>query len=57
MNLEHVSSPSERLHDAFLASLGYSRDTEDDSSILLNVGTQHDMILSLIHISEPTRPY
>jgi len=40
LNLEHVSSPSARLHDDFLAAIGYSRDTEDRSNILLDVETQ-----------------
>ncbi|MDQ6782643.1 MAG: class I SAM-dependent methyltransferase [Actinomycetota bacterium] len=40
LNLEHVASPTERLHDAFLAAIGYSRETEDRSNILLDTGTQ-----------------
>jgi len=40
LNLEHVASPSARLHDAFLTAIGYSRDNEDRSNILLDVGTQ-----------------
>lgn len=40
LNLEHVASPTERLHDAFLAAIGYSRETEDRSNILLDVETQ-----------------
>jgi len=40
LNLEHVASPSARLHDAFLTAIGYSRDNEDRSNILLDVETQ-----------------
>ncbi len=40
LNLEHVASPTERLHDAFLAAIGYTRQTEDRSNILLDVETQ-----------------
>jgi len=31
-NMEHVSSPTEDLHDVFLASLGMTRETEDKSN-------------------------
>jgi tRNA (cmo5U34)-methyltransferase len=40
LNLEHVASPTEGLHDAFLAAIGYTRETEDRSNILLDVETQ-----------------
>jgi SAM-dependent methyltransferase len=40
LNLEHVASPTERPHDAFLAAIGYTRETEDRSNILLDVETQ-----------------
>jgi SAM-dependent methyltransferase len=40
LNLEHVASPTDRLHDAFLAAIGYTRETEDRSNILLDVETQ-----------------
>ncbi len=40
LNLEHVASPTERLHDAFLAAIGCTRETEDRSNILLDVETQ-----------------
>ncbi len=40
LNLEHVSSPTARLHDVFLTAIGYSRETEDRSNILLDVETQ-----------------
>ena len=36
-NLEHVSSPTEHLHQRFLDAIGYP---EDESNILLNVETQ-----------------
>lgn len=39
-NLEHVSSPAERLHGRFLAAIGYGSDDEDPSNRLLEVGTQ-----------------
>ena len=39
-NLEHVSSPTSRLHGRFLASLNISEDDEDPSNKLLDVGTQ-----------------
>ena len=40
LNLEHVASSSERLHDDFLAVIGYTRETEDRSNVLLDVETQ-----------------
>jgi tRNA (cmo5U34)-methyltransferase len=39
-NLEHVSSPTVRLHHRFLESLGQSIDSEDPSNKLLDVDTQ-----------------
>lgn len=39
-NLEHVASPTEALHDAFLATLGITRAEEDASNQLLDVETQ-----------------
>lgn len=32
LNLEHVSSPTEHLHDVFLSSMGMTRETEDKSN-------------------------
>ncbi len=40
LNVEHVASATECLHDAFLAAIGYTRETEDRSNILLDVETQ-----------------
>jgi tRNA (cmo5U34)-methyltransferase len=39
-NLEHVSSPTESLHDRFLLAFGQTRETEDKSNILTSVETQ-----------------
>lgn len=39
-NLEHVSSPTEELHEKFFAMLGMSVEKEDKSNILLDVETQ-----------------
>jgi SAM-dependent methyltransferase len=39
-NLEHVASPTPRLHRAFYEALGYPADTEDPSNHLLDVETQ-----------------
>jgi tRNA (cmo5U34)-methyltransferase len=39
-NLEHVASPTDTLHDAFLAALGITRAEEDTSNKLLDVETQ-----------------
>ena len=40
LNLEHVSSPSERLQDQFLAAVGMTRAEEDRSNVLLDAWTQ-----------------
>ena len=39
-NLEHVASPSARLHAEFLHSIGYTVETEDPSNKLLEMETQ-----------------
>ena len=39
-NLEHVASPSERLHEEFLHRIGFTVETEDPSNKLLDVETQ-----------------
>jgi ubiquinone/menaquinone biosynthesis C-methylase UbiE len=40
LNLEHVASPTERLHARFLAAMGLRADEEDPSNRLLDVETQ-----------------
>jgi len=39
-NLEHVASPTPRLHQAFLERIGFTVETEDPSNKLLDVETQ-----------------
>lgn len=39
-NLEHVASPTTRLHEEFLYCIGYSPETEDPSNKLLELETQ-----------------
>lgn len=44
LNMEHVSSPTERLQMAFLDALGMTLEDEDKSNILLDVWTQLDWL-------------
>ena len=46
-NLEHVSSPSERLHEDFLHRIGFTVETEDPSNKLLDVETQLRWLLEI----------
>jgi SAM-dependent methyltransferase len=39
-NLEHVASPTERLHKEFLQLIGFTVESEDPSNKLLDAGTQ-----------------
>lgn len=39
-NLEHVASPTQRLHHQFLSTIGYRPEDEDPSNQLLDVETQ-----------------
>jgi tRNA (cmo5U34)-methyltransferase len=39
-NLEHVASPTQRLHEEFLGRIGFTVETEDPSNKLLDVETQ-----------------
>ncbi len=39
-NLEHVASPTPRLHEEFLQSIGFTVETEDPSNKLLDLETQ-----------------
>ena len=39
-NLEHVASPSARLHEQFLERIGFTVESEDPSNKLLDVETQ-----------------
>jgi len=47
LNLEHVASPTPRLHVEFLAALGIDADDDDPSNILAPVGDQLDWLRSV----------
>jgi len=44
VNLEHVSSPTEKLHDDFLLATGMTRETEDQTNQCTAVSTQVDWL-------------
>ena len=46
-NLEHVSSPSQGLHEEFLRRIGFTVETEDPSNKLLDFETQLRWLLEL----------
>ena len=46
-NLEHVASPTFKLHVDFLSSIGYTPETEDPSNKLLDVETQLQWLRSI----------
>lgn len=46
-NLEHVASPTESLHDRFLAGMNSSREDEDPGNMLLDVWTQLDWLRTI----------
>jgi hypothetical protein len=39
-NLDHVASPTPRLHEEFLRGIGFTLETEDPSNKLLDLETQ-----------------
>jgi len=43
-NLEHVTSPTEALHEQFLKAFGMTREEEDAENILLDLQTQVDWL-------------
>ena len=46
-NLEHVASPTQKLHLRFLSAIGYTPESEDPSNKLLDVETQLGWLLSI----------
>jgi tRNA (cmo5U34)-methyltransferase len=46
-NLEHVASPTERLHEEFLRRIGFTIQTEDPSNKLLDVEKQLGWLLEI----------
>jgi len=47
LNLEHVASPTPRLHEQFLAALGVAPEDEDPSNKLLDVTTQLEWLRAI----------
>lgn len=46
-NLEHVASPTQKLHVDFLAAIGYTPETEDPSNKLFDLHTQLEWLSSI----------
>jgi tRNA (cmo5U34)-methyltransferase len=46
-NLEHVSSPTDRLHERFMKTIGESVENEDPSNKLLDVHTQLEWLRAI----------
>jgi len=46
-NLEHVASPTQKLHIDFLASIGYTPETEDPSNKLLDLHIQLQWLITM----------
>lgn len=46
-NLEHVASPTQKLHVDFLAAIGYTPETEDPSNKLLDLHIQLEWLRSI----------
>jgi tRNA (cmo5U34)-methyltransferase len=49
-NLDHVSSPSERLHQRFLDAIGYTPQEEDATNRLLDIETQLDWLREIGYV-------
>jgi tRNA (cmo5U34)-methyltransferase len=46
-NLEHISSPTDRLHERFMRSIGESVEREDPTNKLLDVQTQLEWLRAI----------